>query len=259
MVKGSLDVCDGSKARARKLRGSQSAYRNRLLATMGAGQLERLRPDLEPVDLPVASVLEAPHEPIAHVYFPEAGIGSVVVVGPRGSQGAEVGLFGRDGMSGLAVVLGDDRTPHETRVQLAGHGHRIPSEALREATREDQRLRDLFLHYALAAMAQSANTVLANARFCIEERLARWLLMCHDRMDGDLLEITHEFLAIMLGVRRAGVTVSIHMLEGQGLVKATRGRIRILDRDGLVAVSKGIYGPAEAEDARLMSAWASRA
>lgn len=240
------------------LKENRSARRNRLLALLEDGQLKRLRPDLEPVELPLATVIEAPSEPIAHVYFPEAGIGSVVVAGPGGAQGAEVRLFGRDGMSGLAVVLGQDRTPHETRIQLAGHGHRIPADALREAMAADPRLRTLLLHYVLAAMAQGASTILANARFGIEERLARWLLMCHDRMDGDLLELTHEFLAVMLAVRRAGVTVSVHLLEGRGLIRATRGRIRILDRAGLEAVSKGIYGAAEAEDARLMSEWAGR-
>ncbi len=237
------------------LNENRSAYRNRLLARMDQGQLAPLRPLLKPVDLPLATVLEAPHEPISHVYFFEAGIGSVVVAGPGGSPGAEVRLFGREGMSGLAVALGNDRSPHETRVQIAGHGHRIPADALRRATLADTRLRNLFLHHALAVMAQAANTILANARFGIEERLARWLLMCHDRMDGDVLELTHEFLALMLGVRRAGVTVSIHMLEGRGLIRATRGRIRILDRAGLEAVSKGVYGPAEAEDARLMAEW----
>ncbi len=229
-----------------------------MLSLMVEGQLARLRPNLEPVELPLATVLEAPNEPIRHVYFPEAGIGSVVAAGPGGGPGAEVGLFGRDGMSGLAVVLGSDRTPHETRIQLAGHGHRLPAEALREAMLADPRLREMLLHYVLAAMAQSANTILANARFGIEERLARWLLMCHDRMDGDLLALTHEFLAVMLGVRRAGVTVAIHMLEGRGVLKATRGRVQILNRAGLEAMSRGVYGPAEAEDARLMAAWASR-
>lgn len=230
---------------------NHNPYRNLLLASLDARQLAWLRPHLEPVDLDLGTVLESPGEPIAHVHFPDAGIGSVMVLGPDG-QRVEAGLFGREGMSGLAVVLGEERSPHEVVVQLAGHGHRIEADDLRAAMRAEPSLRELFLRYALTTLGQSANTILANARLGIEARLARWLLMCHDRVDGDVLPLTHEFLSVMLGVRRAGVTVAVHMLEGRGLIRATRGRIHVMDRGGLEQAAGGIYGPSEAEYVRLM-------
>ncbi len=231
---------------------THNPHRNLLLAAMDARQLARLRPCLEPVDLPLGTVLESPGEPIDYVYFPEAGIGSVVALGPDGRR-VEAGLFGRDGMSGLGVVLGSDRTAQEVLIQRAGDGHRVEADALREAMAADGTIRDLFLRFALALFGQSANTILATARLGLEARLARWLLMCHDRVDGDVLELTHEFLSIMLGVRRAGVTVALHVLEGRNLIKATRGRIQILDRVALEAATGGVYGLAEAEHARLMT------
>jgi CRP-like cAMP-binding protein len=183
--------------------------------------------------------------------FPDAGIGSVVVLGP-GGQRVEAGLFGREGMSGLPVVLADELSPHEVVVQLAGHGHRIEAEALRAAMRAEPSLRDLLLRYVLATLGQSAITTFASTRLSLEARLARWLLMCHDRVDGDDLPLTHGFLSVMLGVRRAGVTVAVHVLEGRGLIRATRGRIQITERRGLEAAAGGIYGLAEAEYARIM-------
>ena len=106
-------------------------------------------------------------------------------------------------------------------------------------------IRERVLRFALAFSIQAAQTTLANAHHVIEARLARWLLMCHDRVERDVLHLTHEFLSVMLGVRRAGVTVALHMLEGQGLIKATRGRIRVIDRGGLERAAAGLYGVPE--------------
>jgi CRP-like cAMP-binding protein len=226
-------------------------FRNRLLAGLTEAQLGRLAPDLEPVELTLRMELETPSEPIEHVYFPGSGVGSVIAIGPDG-QRVEAGLFGREGMSGLAVVLGADRSPNETRYQLPGTGHRIEVGVLREAMGAEPAIRERFLLYSQAFAVQVAHTTLANGRSTIAVRLARWLLMCHDRVSGDVLELTHEFLSIMLGVRRSGVTVATHELEGRGLITATRGRIRVLDRGGLLAEAHGIYGVPEAEYARLM-------
>ena len=114
-------------------------------------------------------------------------------------------------------------------------------------------LRAVLLRYVQTFIVQSAHSSLANAHHRIEARLARWLLMCHDRVEGDVLNLTHELLSLMLGVRRAGVTVAIHLLEGRGLIKATRGHIRVLNRGGLEATAQGSYGVPEAEYARLLS------
>ena len=227
------------------------AFRNQVLSGLTASQLGHLAPHLKPVDLPRAMVVEPADAPIAHAYFPACGLASVVARDLNG-QRIEAGLIGREGMTAMAVVMGDDRSPHETLFQVAGTGHRMEADALREAMTVEPAIRERLLRFALAFSVQSAHTTLASGRHAIEGRLARWLLMCHDRVDGDRLELTHEFLSLMLGVRRAGVTVALHLLEGRGLIKATRGCIRLLDRAGLEATAQGSYGVAEAEYARLM-------
>ncbi len=232
-------------------------FRNKLLAGLTEAQLGHLAPELEPVELSQRMGLQAPGEPIEHVYFPGSGVGSVIAVGPEGDR-IEAGLFGRDGLTGMAVVMGDQRSPYEAVIQVPGAGHRIAAEALREAMAAEPTIRERFLRYVQAFGVQVAHTALANGRFSLQPRLARWLLMCHDRVDGDQIELTHEFLATMLGMRRAGVTVATHELEGRGLIRATRGRVRVLDRGGLEALAHGLYGVPEAEYARLMGTTVSR-
>jgi CRP-like cAMP-binding protein len=225
---------------------------NGLLRLLPPGDVELIHADLEPVTLEVRHWMERPRQTIKHVYFPESGVTSVVALG-KGDRRIEVGLFGREGMSGSTVVLGNDVSPHETYVQLAGEGQRISSDALRSAMNRSATLRVFLLHYVQVFMIQTAHTALANGRANLEERLARWLLMCHDRIDGDDLSLTHEFLALMLGVRRPGVTAALHELEQKGLIKAGRGSVRVADRDGLVLVANGSYGVPEAEYQRLVA------
>lgn len=164
----------------------------------------------------------------------------------------EIGLFGRDGMAIPAVMLGSDTIPFQIFMQVAGRGHRIAVSTLRAAAEASGSLRDLLLRYAQTFLVQVAQTAVANAGATAEQRLARWLLMYHDRQDGDDLSVTHEFLAIMLGVRRPTVTVAIHTLEGEGLIRARRGRIRVLSRAGLEGAAGQTYGTAEAEYERLI-------
>ena len=147
-------------------------------------------------------------------------------------------------MTGLAVVLATDRSPHETFMQMGGRGRRVAAADLRRAMEQSASLHRCLLHYAHAFFVQTAHTAMANGRSKIEERLARWLLMAHDRIDGDQLTLTHEFLARMLGVRRPGVTVALNFLEKSGLVQAHPGVISIIDREGLEASAKGVYGGA---------------
>ena len=185
--------------------------------------------------------------------FPLAGLGSVVAVGSRAKdQRVETRIFGRDGMSGISIVMGADRAPYEVYVQVAGVGLRMASGDLVGLMDERPAIRALLLRYAQAAHVQTSYTALANGRDKLETRLARWILMAHDRLDGDEIGLTHEFLALMLGVRRAGVTVATHSLEGRGLIRAARGTITVLDRDGLDQVADGSYGVAEAEYERLI-------
>ncbi len=230
-----------------RLRG----HRNLLLDRMPEQSFLQLAPHLAPVDLPAGITLEQPDQLIEQVYFLEDGVGSVIAQGGEGQQ-MEVGLFGAEGMSGTMVVMGGDRSPHLTVMQIPGRGMRIEAQKLREAM-ENVELRNFLLGFVQVLAIQTAHTVLANGKLKIEERLARWLLMCRDRMDGDTLALTHDFLSVMLGVRRAGVTVATHMLEGQGLIRAKRGMITIMDREGLEEVTHGLYGRPEAEYERLVA------
>jgi CRP-like cAMP-binding protein len=229
-----------------------SFSRNRLLSILPGDDFDRLRPQLQRVSLDFKQVLEEPNQPIDYAYFLEPGVGSIVAVTATGER-LEVGIFGPEGMSGLAIVQGSDRSPHETFIQVAGEAIRISAEALRDAVGESATVRRLLLRYAQAFTVQVAYTALANGRYGLDERLARWLLMCHDRVDGNTFPITHEFLALMLGVRRAGVTTALHSLEGLEVIKASRGKIEILDREELLACAGGSYGMAEAEYERLMA------
>jgi CRP-like cAMP-binding protein len=227
-----------------------SKYANRILSCLSAGDLALLEPHLATTDLTVRKQLELGRRPIEYAYFPESGIVSVVANGDN-NRSIEVGLIGRDGMTGLAIVMGTDRSAHHTYVQVAGHGRRIRADDLRDAIRMSATLHQRLLQYAHAFLMQTGYTAMANGRSKIEERLARWLLMAHDRTDGDSIALTHEFLSIMLGVRRPGVTHALNLLERIGLIHAQRGAITIIDREGLEENSNGAYGAPEAELNRL--------
>jgi len=229
------------------------AFKNRLLQSLSASDVVAVSPRLKPVDLPLRFDLERPNKPIEHVYFLETGLASVVARGPRKRQ-LEVGMMGREGMTGQVVVLGDDRSPHSTFMQMAGNGHRLASDDLRRLMAESDTLRAVLLRYVQAFLIQSTHTAMSNGSARLEERLARWLLMAHDRTEGDQLALIHEFLALMLGVQRPGVTVAIHSLEGRGLIRATRGNITVLDRKGLEAAANDSYGAPETEYRRLFGA-----
>src|SRR5882672_7391288 len=176
---------------------SPSTPRNLILASLSSADLGLLLPNLEPVVLALRYVLEIPNKRVDAVYFPESGFASVVA-GQAKQAEVEVGLVGREGMTGLTIVLGNHSSPHSTYMQVF--------------------------------MVQTAHTAIANARAKIDERLARWILMADDRLDGNSLPLTHEFLALMLGVRRAGVTEAIHVLEAEKLIQSARGQIVVLNR-----------------------------
>src|SRR5262249_4175929 len=162
-----------------------------------------------------------------------------------------IAMVGWEGMTGLPVVLGAERTSHETFMQVEGEGQSIAADNLRHAMEQSSSLSAFLLRYAHVFSIQVEHTALANAQGKIEERLSRWLLMAHDRIDGDKLLLTHELLAVMLGVRRAGVTTALHELESKGLISTARGSLTVLDRDGLEESANGLYGVPEAEFDRL--------
>jgi CRP-like cAMP-binding protein len=213
---------------------------NRILSRLSRQDFALLEPHLEPVDLPVRKPLEARGKRIEQVYFIESGFASVVANGTS-KPSIEVGIIGREGMTGLAIVLGSDRAQHATYIQAAGKGLRISAARLREADERSNTLHRAILRFAHSFLAQTTTTALANGRSKIEERLARWLLMADDRIDSKELPLTHEFLGLMLGTHRPGVTIALQALEKAGLITTRRSHITIVDRKRLEKSANGAY------------------
>ena len=229
---------------------SDRADRNAILGCLSNDDRDLLRPSLEPIDLPVRFRLAEAGRCTDTVYFLESGIASVTT-SVRHEIPIEIGIVGREGLVNLPALMGIDRSPSETFMQIRGAGFRIGVERLREALAHSPTLLPILLRFVHVYMVQTASTVLANGRARIPERLARWLLMAGDRVDGDGIALTHEFLATMLGVRRPGVTTALKEFERRGLIDVARGVITILDRGALETEANGYYGTAEAEFDRL--------
>jgi len=230
---------------------SRAGIRNRLLQKISLEDWDLIGPHLEAVTLKERQVLEVPSKPITHAYFLEVGVVSVVAVDGEDHR-IEVGVIGYEGVTGVPLIMGDNRAQHSTYMQIAGSGHRIPQDVLCDALARSESLRSLFLKSAQGFMIQTAHTALANGRAKLEQRLARWLLMAHDRTTSDAVPLTHEFLAVMLGVRRAGVTVAIHGFERKSLVTTRRGQLTIVNRAGIEQIAGSFYGTPEAELKRLL-------
>ena len=226
---------------------------NQLLASLTPADLALLKPDLEPVELPLRRQLELRGRAIEYIYFLNSGLASMVV-SAGASHNIEVGIVGKEGMTGLPVLLGIQHPAHETFIQTAGDGWRITYEKLNAAMEKSPTLHRSLLRYVHTLVTQMAFTSLANGRYKIEERLARWLLMADDRAGGDTIHLTHEFLALMLGARRAGVTNALSAFQKRGVLKVGRGRIDIRNRVALEEAANGSYGVPEAEYDRLFGA-----
>jgi CRP-like cAMP-binding protein len=212
---------------------------NRLLARLSRADMSLLEPNLDALNLPVRKQLHPRNRRVDYVYFPDSGIASVVANGPHD---LEIGIIGREGMTGVALVMGiDEPSRYETYIQIAGEGRRLSANHLRAAMETSATLRQVLLHYAHAFMTQMADTALSNGRHKIEERLARWLLLADDRLDNNEIPLTHEFLGIMLGTTRPGVTIALQELERRGWVTHRRGVVTIIDRKGLARSSNGAY------------------
>lgn len=230
---------------------NQIACLNRPLAIMAPADFALLQPHLELVTLALGERLITPDTAITQIHFVEQGIVSCIGVAEDGER-IELGVVGREGLVGLPILFDTDQTPDEGRVQLSGLAWSIPTSAVREALQHSPTLHRQLLRYAQAAHLQVASTALANGRYKIERRLARWLLMCHDRVEGDLLPTTQQFLSVMLGVNRTGLSVVMGGLVRDGLIETKRGNITICDRAGLLAVAGAAYGQPEAEYERLL-------
>ncbi len=227
------------------------APRNRLLASLAPSDYDILRANLEPVTLRYRTSLYKAKEAIKFVYFLENGVASVVNTMKNGSA-TEVGTIGNEGFVGLPILMGDDRAPMGVYMQVAGSGVRIKTKDFNAALLESASFSTAMLrcgHAFVNQMAQSAACVTFHG---LEQRCCRWILMTHDRMQCDDFVLTQEFLAMMLGVRRAGVTVAAGALKRAGLIRYARGKVTILDRTGLERRTCECYAVTAKEYDRLL-------
>jgi CRP-like cAMP-binding protein len=208
--------------------------RNRLLAALPHDALLSLRPYLKPVSLPRGRVLCEADEPLGRAYFVEVGAVSLVTVFENGTT-AEMATVGREGMVGIGILLGGQHALGRYVVPVSGFAHAIETSRLRSALRVSPELRAACETYAQAFVAHLLQNVACNAAHRVEQRCARWLLMCADQAENDMFELTQEYLVEMLGVRRSTVTVVAGTLQQAGLIHYRRGAITILDRPWLEA------------------------
>jgi CRP-like cAMP-binding protein len=211
---------------------SRPKTKNQILDALPDEDYQRLHQHLEPVELTLGQVLYRPNEPIKYVYFPNDSMNSVIATTQDG-QCAEVGVIGREGICGVDVLMGVDSTSNENIIQLPDGALRIRTETIRAEFKRGGAFQELALLYIHALMMQISQTALCNRLHSVEQRLARWLLMCHDRSATDELTLTQDFLSTMLGVNRPTITTSAIVLQGGGFIKYRRGLITILDREGL--------------------------
>jgi CRP-like cAMP-binding protein len=214
---------------------------NALLSALDGAEYGQLLDHAEHVELKLRTVLYEAGAQITHAFFLERGVASIIA--PVGDDlSVEVGTVGNEGFVGLPLLFGADREPAKAIIQVAGGGVRVTAAAFQEAVAASPTLRGLLLRYAQAYMSQVSQSSACNRAHSIEERCARWLLMTHDRVSSDEFPLTHEFLSLMLGVRRAGVTVAAGMLQKAGFIEYTHGHVKIVDRDGLEGAACACYG-----------------
>jgi CRP-like cAMP-binding protein len=229
-----------------------AGFRNELLRALPADELQRLRPQLMPVTLVVSQVLHEAESPIDEVFFLESGL-AFLTADTKDHGLVEVGTTGRDGFVGLPVLLSPEPiSVHRAFIQIPGRAYRLRAAVLREMAEALPTLRDRCLRYVQVMLMQNSQIAACNARHDLPGRLARWLLMSRDRIDGNDLPMTQEFLSTMLGVRRAGISVVANSLQGQGLIRQSRGRITILDRARLEERACTCYRMIEHNRARIM-------
>lgn len=228
------------------------AIKNQLLSALVNTQYQHLVPHLERVDLSLGDVIYTMGREIEHVYFPEDSVVSLLQTLENGAT-TEVGLVGREGMVGLTVFLGGVLTPERAIVQLAGTAMRMKASVLREEIRVGSSLQLMLLRYTRAFLALMSQSVVCSQHHPLDQRFARWLLMMLDYSDSDTLNLTHEMVAGMIGTRRAGVTVAALALREKGLVSAARGRITVLDREGLETAACECYSIIRDEFSRLQT------
>jgi CRP-like cAMP-binding protein len=205
---------------------------NVLLGSLPPADFDRITPHLEPVRLPRPTELEAPNEEIEHVYFPTSGLASIVALGESG-ESVDTAMIGREGMTGLAIFLGTGQMPVRTMVQVPLEGVRLRSSELRAELGRGGELVRLLHRYTQVVMVSMAQLILCNRVHRLDQRAARWLLQVDERVDEAPFDVTQQFLAEMIGTQRPSISLAVRQFTDEGLIKHTRGRITITDREGL--------------------------
>ena len=226
--------------------------RNRLLELLPPADYKRIFPRLKLVPLEHHQILFQARAVVKHVYFPVRGVASYLTVMESGAA-IEVGSVGYEGVIGASAALVAPNSPHQVIIQVPGEGLRIEARVLVEEVGGSEQFRKLLARYEAAFLAQISQSVACNGLHQVGKRCCRWLLITHDRIDGDDMPLTHEFLGMMLGVRRASVTEVLGDLRDRGLIKYSRGVITVLDRKGLEAAACECYGVVEEEYDRLFA------
>ena len=223
---------------------------NQLLAALPEAEWGRWQPLLEPFDMPLGHVLYEPGSTLSHVYFPSNAIVSLLYVMENGAS-AEIAVVGNEGLVGISLFMGGESTPSRAVVQSAGQGFRLTSELIKEEFKRAPVLH-LLLRYTQALITQMAQTAVCNRHHSLDQQLCRWLLLSLDRLQGNELVMTQELIANMLGVRREGVTEGALKLQEAGLIRYSRGHIKVLDRPGLEARTCECYAVVKREYDRLL-------
>ena len=229
---------------------SEGIRRNRLLGALVDEDLDRLLPSLESVPLVDGMPIYEPNKPITHVYFPISGVISLVSEMSAGT--VEVGTIGPEGMTGVPLVLRATTMPTRAFVQVPGHAYRTRGDDLCAVMREAPQVERLLYRYVLALFDQTAQHAACNRLHALEERCARWLLMTHDRVDGDVVPLKQQFLAEMLGVHRPAVTIAAGALQKAGVIRYSRGKVTVLDREALEEAACECYGIITRRDNELL-------
>jgi len=219
---------------------SAAPTKNRILSGLPPPDRTRILAGLQPVALDLGDIICEPGQRLDHIYFPTTAVVSSLYTTAEGAT-AEMGLAGNDGVVGVSLFLGGDATPTQATVVVAGDAFKLKARALREEFATGGALQALLLRYTQALLTQISHSAVCNRLHAVEQRLCRWLLMCHDRVDRDELQMTQEFISSVLGGRRETVTVAAGRLQDAGLIRYSRGHITIVDRKGLEATACECY------------------
>ena len=229
-----------------------SPQQNHLLTALPAAEFDRLAPELELVPMPLGEVLYESGQQLQHVYFPTTSIVSLLYVMEDGAS-AEIAIVGNEGILGISLFMGGETTPSRAVVQSAGHGYRLKAHLLKQEFQRAGPVMELLLRYTQALITQMAQTAVCNRHHSIEQQLCRWLLLSLDRLSTFELTMTQELIANMLGVRREGVTEAAGKLQRAGIIRYSRGRITVLDRERLEQDVCECYAVVKKEFDRLLS------